>query len=39
MNEIKPGPAVGQDNEYILKELLHMTEEEIAEAQAEEAFI
>ena len=39
MNEIKPGPALGQDNEYILKELLHMTEEEIAEAQAEEAFI
>lgn len=39
MQQIKPGPALGQDNEYILKELLHMTEEEIKAAEEEDAFI
>ena len=35
----KPGPAMGQDNEWILKELLHLTGEEIEEAKNDDAFI
>ena len=36
---LKPGPSLGRDNEYILKEILHMTDEEIAEATEDGAFI
>ncbi|MBQ9030518.1 MAG: CoA transferase [Parasporobacterium sp.] len=35
----RPAPTLGQDNEYILKELLHLTDEEIREAQEDGAFI
>lgn len=35
----KPGPAMGQDNEWILKEFLHLTDEEIEEAKNDDAFI
>ncbi|MDO8491861.1 MAG: CoA transferase [Dehalococcoidia bacterium] len=31
----RPGPALGEHNEYVFKELLHMTDDEIADALAE----
>ena len=36
---VRPAPTLGQDNEYILKELLNLTDEEIREAQEDGAFI
>jgi crotonobetainyl-CoA:carnitine CoA-transferase CaiB-like acyl-CoA transferase len=35
----RPGPPHGQDNEYILKNILHMSDEEIQEAQMDQAFV
>ena len=35
----RPAPALGQDNTYILKELLHLSDEEIQAAADDEAFV
>ncbi len=33
-----PAPLLGQDNEYVCKEILGLTDEEIAEALVEQAL-
>lgn len=38
-HEYKPAPALGQDNEYILKQLLGLSDDEIDEAAKDGAFI
>lgn len=35
----RPAPSLGRDNEYILKEILHMSDEEIEAAAADNAFM
>jgi len=35
----RPAPALGQDNDYILKEMLKLSDEEIAAAAADNAFM
>lgn len=37
--EYKPGPSLGQDNEYILKQMFQMTDVQIQEAVEDKAFI
>lgn len=37
-HEFRPAPSLGQDNDYILKEMLGMSEKEIQEAASDGAF-